>query len=235
MWWVQKSEFLANSSCVPLQWLFQYPVLRLNRLELFFEGSFYIQLLNLQTFSGSLSACPHDIIETLCITFSSIGHGITSEDVPALLKILQLCSIAELGFSRCACYSDEDGLLSILRDVFSRGHLSSLQRFLLSNPIIFHRGQHYDSQISLELTDSIPPQLSHFWLLFDALFSMRKEQLAEFTLDLSNNIFDPPQQQEIVEALKQVLIFGGYINCWKIPFVQRHLRKPWYSPYSKKC
>ena len=126
----------------------------------------------------------------------------TAEDVQALWKILQLCSISELGFIGCGCYSNEDGLLSILRDVFSRGHLSSLQRFLLSNPNIFHRGQHYDSQMSLEVTYSTPPPLSHFRLLFDALFSMPKEQLAEFTLDLSNNMFDPPQQQEIVRAWK---------------------------------
>ena len=157
---------------------------------------------DLQSFSESLGACPRDSIETLCITFSSIGYEMTPEDVQALCKMLQLCPISDLGFIRCGCYSNEDGLLSNLRDVFSRGHLSSLRRFLLSNPSIFHRGQHYDGQMSLEVTDSTPLQLCHFRLLFDALFSMPKEWLAEFTLDLSNNMFDPPHQQEVVKAWK---------------------------------
>ena len=120
-------SFLANSSRVPLQWLFQYPVLQLKRLELFYDRSFYVQLLNLWSFSGSLSACPYDTIETLCITFFLIGHGITSEDVQALQKILQLCSISELGFIRCACYSDEDGNLEGC--FFSRPSVISLTVF----------------------------------------------------------------------------------------------------------
>ena len=128
-----------------------------------------------------------------CALLSSIGYGMTAEDVQALSNILQLCSISELGFIKCGCYSNEDGLLSILRDVFSLGHLSSLRRFLLSYPSIFHMGQCYDGQMNLEVTDSTPPQLYHFRLLFDALFSLPKEQLAEFTLNLSNNMFDPPQ------------------------------------------
>ena len=194
-------SFLATNSRVPLQWLFQYPGLRLKGLELFYNGS--SKQSNLRSFSESLSACPHDSIETLCITFSSIGYGMTAEDVQALSKVFQLCSISELGFIGCGCYgSNEDGLFSILRDTLSQGHLSCLRRFLLSNPSIFRMGQHYDGQMSLELTDSTPPLLAHFRLFFDALFSMPKEQLAKFTLDLSKNMFDPPQQQEIVKAWK---------------------------------
>ena len=191
-------SFLATNSRVPLQWLFQYPGLRLKRLELFYDGS--SKQSNLRSFSESLSACPYDSIEILCITFSSIGYGMTDEDVQALRKIFQLCSISELRFIGCGCYgSNEDGLFSILRDILFQGHLSCLRRFLLSNPSIFCRGKHYDGQ-SLGLMDSTPPLLAHFRLFFDALFSMAKEQLAEFTLDLSKNMFDPPQQQEIVKA-----------------------------------
>ena len=181
-------NFLSNSSHVPLQWLFKYPGLRLKRLELFYNGikSSSLQLSNLQSFSESLSACPRDSIETLCITFSSIGYGMTAEDVQALWKIFQLCSISELGFIRCGFHiSKEDGLLFILNNALCRpGHLSSL-RHLCFGPAY-----------------SFQPHLVHFRLFFDTLFSMAKEQLAKFTLDLSKNMFDPPQQQEIVKAWK---------------------------------
>ena len=191
-------SFLANSSRVPLQWLFQYPGLHLKRLELFFNAAGGGES-DLESFSESLNTYPRDSIETLCITLYGLGYGMTDKDVQALQKILQLRFISELGLINCYCESGnmKDGLLSILSNAFSR--LTSLQRCLLRQPNVAYRGPFLVGKIPLESTS---PYYADFRSFFDALFSMPKEQLAEFTLDMSENSFDMSQQEEIVKAWK---------------------------------
>ena len=49
---------------------------------------------------------------------------------------------------------------------------------------------------------SAPPKYSEFQSFFNVLFSIPKEQLSEFTLDLSENRFYFHHEQDIVKAWK---------------------------------
>ena len=177
----------VNCSFFQPQWLFGYPNLQLKRLELNYDhggGSF-----DLQGFSECLSACPCSSINTLCINFIGVGFTPTEKDEQAIQKILQLPFLAELGFLHCFSETGiEDGLVAILNRAFSQPFsLTSLRRLQLKNFRMVYRGPFFEGDVCKESTH---PSYVDFRSLFDTLFSMSRVQLAEFTLDLSQNSFN---------------------------------------------
>ena len=182
------------SPLCPPQWLFEYQNLWLKRLEL----NYYPGSQNVSTEAVSeLSNCFHNSIDTFCFNFHGIGYNMTEKHVHIIQKIAQLPSLAELGFVNCYCQSGEEyGLLPILQQVFSQPlQLLSLRRLGLQA----FSGLNI---ITAPKLGSAPPEYSEFRSFFNVLFSMPKEQLAEFTLDLSENRFYCHHEQDIVKAWK---------------------------------
>ena len=186
------------SPLCPPQWLLGYQNLRLKRLEL----NYYPGSQNLSTEAVSeLSNCFHNSIDTFCFNFHGMGYNMTEKHVHIIQKIAQLPSLAELGFVNCYCKSGEEyGLLPILQQVFSQPlHLVSLRRLGL-------RAFSGLNIITAPKLGSAPPEYSEFRSFFNVLFSMPKEQLAEFTLDLSENRFYFHHEQDISRPGKQMRV-----------------------------
>ena len=184
------------SPLCPPQWIFGYQNLRLERLELNCMYDTGYQNLSVEAVS-ELSICFHNSMDTFCFNFHGIGHNMTEKHVHIIQKIAQLPSLAELGFVNCYCKSGEEyGLLPILQQVFSQPlQLVSLRQLGL-------RAFSGLNIITAPKLGSAPPEYSEFQSFFNILFSMPKEQLSEFTLDLSENRFYFYHEQDIVKAWK---------------------------------
>ena len=164
--------FCTDSSSFPLQWLFQYPKLRLKRLDLTYTG---FQPENLQSFDSY----PSGSIETLCVKLGYLGHGDIETGKFAVSKFLKFQFLSEIEVVTMNCFNDS--MFSVLTDSFMQPHqLTSLKRLRL---------QDINSLSNID-----------FRPFFDALFSRPKEQLAEFTLELLE--VESLNQQDIVSSWK---------------------------------
>ena len=146
------------------RWLFEYPYLHLKRLELTYDK--YYGGLDLQ----SLDTCPTASFEELCVRFCRLGYNLVEDEVQAFKKLIELPSLSELEFVKCYSTTDGDGLLSVMTDVFSQPFkLTCLRRLRLE-----------------ELNINYTPDIGNSTLqsFFDTLFSMPKDQLSQFTLEV---------------------------------------------------
>ena len=215
-----------NNRLLPPQWPFDYPSLQLKRLEFNYccFGSNYLR---------SVLSCPRGSNVNLCYKIVNLAYMLPEGDARAIHKFLELPSLMEVDFISChseqgvapiyqmdgsvvICEKVEESetndkeddtsdakddtahvqastepvpLLTVLTDAFSQPlGRPSLRRLQLKNFDMFN-GTHSEG--------------ATFRSFFDGLFSMPKEQLAEFTLELrENNCFDYVQQQELVKAWK---------------------------------
>ena len=165
-------RYCTDSSSFPLQWLFQYPKLRLKRLDLTYTG---FQPVNLQSFDSY----PSGSIDTLCVKLGYLGHGDIDTSKFAVSKFLKFQFLSEIEVVTMNCFNDS--MFSVLTDSFMQPHqLTSLKRLRL---------QDINSLSNID-----------FRPFFDALFSRPKEQLAEFTLELLE--VESLNQQDIVSSWK---------------------------------
>ena len=147
--------------------------------------------------------------QTFCVNF----HNVHNDRNVHGIEVVSLPSVHELGFIRCRV--GESGLLgALVRGLSNSSHLVSLRKLQLSKL--------YDG-LSLS---------SEFRSLYGAIFSMPKQQLAEFTLDLSDNYFDSNHHHGIIDIWKDKsdgqklkrLIYTRcyYVYEWTQPGRQEH-------------
>ena len=166
-------RFCTDSSSFPLQWLFQYPKLRLKRLDLKYTG---FQPVNLQSFDSY----PSGSIDTLCVKLGYLGDGDIDTSKFAISKFLKFQFLSEIEIITMCCY--EDPMFFLFTDSFMQPcQLTSLKRLRL---------QDINSYNNID-----------FRSFFDALFSRPKEQLAEFTLEILD--VESLNQQDIFNSWKR--------------------------------
>ena len=167
------------------QWLFDYPNLQLKRLELSYCSNGDLKLQCLDT-------CPTAAIDNLCCRFFHVGYKLSDEDVQGITKLLELPSLSEVEFVNFSTSTLEDGLLSVMTNIFSQRpfRLPSLRRFSIDGMFI--------NGIS-------PPMLNdveHLSVFFNALFGIPKKQLAELTLELKKGVCMDGVLQAIAKSWK---------------------------------
>ena len=167
----------VSSTRCPPQWLLDSPHLRLKRLELNCKvekgGDFHQMYKTISGNSGSFA-------QTFCVNF----HNIPNDSDVHGIEVVSLPSVHELGF--ISCFVGENGLLAALvQGLSNSSHLISLRKLQLSK---LYDGQSLSS--------------SEFHSLYEAIFSMPKQRLAEFTLDLSDNYFKSDHHHGIIDVWK---------------------------------
>lgn len=153
----------VNNPLLPIQWLFEYPSLQLKRLELTYEhhGSLDVQSQIISFQIGS--------IKELCCKFHNISK-FSEIEAQAVYTLLQLTSLSEVEFLKCHNIITI-GLLSIMTKLFSPLKLASLKQLKIK-------------EFNMNRDDTFgKAKVQSF---FDALFSIPKDQLAEFTLELED-------------------------------------------------
>jgi hypothetical protein len=165
----------VNTPLLSPQWLFEYPNLQLKRLELQYNSRATLDL-------HALDAYPSASIDTLCCKFHGLG-GNAEEEANVVRKLLGLPFLSDVEFVRFHNSTAENSLMSTLANIFMQPfHLKSLRRIQLKN--CFGDG-------------------GTFRTFFDAFFSMPKEQLSDFTLELIGmGQLDYCLPQSIIEAWK---------------------------------
>ena len=170
-----------NNSLFP-QWLFEYPNLQLKRLEVIFDQ--HNGAVDLQ----SLEMCPFSFIKEFCCKLCGIHDGLADNIAKVIQKLIKPPSLSELELLNCDSTTADDGLLSVMTNIFSQPfQLTSLRRLKIQKLSINHRPVHG--------RDKIRP-------FFDTLFSMPKDQLVEFTLELISNTDFDYLQHDIFNAWK---------------------------------
>ena len=146
---------ITGSTLFSLQWLFEYPQLQLNRLELSYMGP---EHLDVQVFDSY----PSSSIDTLCCRLCHLGYGDMDKLGAVIFSFLRIPFLSEIEISRMCDY--DDSVFSVLTEVFMQPfRLTSLKR------------------LRLEKFSAYRVKIRTF---LDALFRMPKEQLAEFTFEL---------------------------------------------------
>ena len=117
-------RFCTDFSSFPLQWLFQYTKLHLERLELTYLGfePMYVQ---------SFGSYPSASIETLCVKLGSVGYiGDVESSKRALTKFLKFQFLSEIELK--SLFDRDNSMFSILTDSFRQPwQLTSLKRLRL--------------------------------------------------------------------------------------------------------
>lgn len=173
----------VNNPCFIPQWIFDYPNLRLKRLELSYysNGKFDLQ---------ALDSLRTTAIDTLCCRFCRVGYQFSDKDAQEITKLIELPYLSEVEFINCHSSTLEDGLLSFMTNVFSKQpfRLTSLRRLSIDDIFINCHSPPTESEAG------------HVGIFFNALFSMPKEQLAELTLELKRSSCVSLIQQAIVKS-----------------------------------
>ena len=195
----------VSSTRCPPQWLLDAPNLQLKRLELnckLERGGDFKEMY--KTVSGySVPSA-----QTFCVNFNNIPDDSDIRGIDAV----SLPSVHELGF--ISCLVRENGLLAALaRGLSISSHLISLRKLQLSRL--------YDDQFG-ELRFS-----SEFHSLYEAIFSMPKQRLAEFTLDLSRNCFGSNHHDKIIDIWKDK---SGGQKLERLIYTSHWGSYPWVLP-----
>ena len=160
-----------------------------------------------KTISGSSGSSG----QTFCVSF----HNIPKDGYVCGIKVINLPSVHELGF--ISCFVGDNGLLAALvQGLSNSSDLISLRKLQLSKL--------YDGQIG-ELHFS-----SEFHSIYGAIFSMPKQQLMEFTLDLSENYFDSNHHHRIIDIWKDK---SGGQKLKRLIYTSRKFSYEWAQPESE--
>ena len=147
---------MIDSELFSLKWLFEYPRLQLNRLELTFVGCNFLH-------GKAFDSYPSSSSDSLSCRLCHLEFSNTDKNRQALMcNFLRLPFLSEIEISQV--YDRDDSTFTVLTEAFMQPfRLTSLKR------------------LRLEQFNARKVNIRSF---FDALFSMPKEQLAELTLEL---------------------------------------------------
>ena len=157
----------VNNPLLPIQWVFGYPNLHLKRLELTYEHHGPVDV------QSQITSFQIGSIKELCCKFENVSK-FSENEARAVYILLQLNSLSEVEVLKCH-NTITIGLLSIMTKLFSPLKLIFLKRIKIKDFDV-----NKDDTFGKEKVQSF----------FNALFSIPKDQLAEFTLELENNGHD---------------------------------------------
>ena len=161
---------LGHSPAFSERWLFEYSDLKLNRLNLHYR-SFG------PSSQQALDAFPESNIDFLSCKFNHIGHDEDKRQGPRISSLTRLSNLSEIELIRI---NNDELVQSMLANAFRHPlHLISLKR------------------LRLECLNRKIGELQHF---FDALFSMPKEQLADFSLEVVEVNVSPEEIYKLWKA-----------------------------------